>query len=65
VGLHKQLLWRGLDMSRGELAALESEALNYTMSKADAVEGGMAYLERRAPQWSGSIAREWPPWLQP
>lgn len=65
VGLHKQLLWRGLDMSRGELAALESEALNYTMSKADAVEGGTAYLERRAPQWSGSIAREWPPWLQP
>lgn len=64
VGLHKQLLWRGLDMSRSELAALESQALNYTMSKADAVEGGMAYFERRTPQWSDSVAKDWPQWLQ-
>jgi enoyl-CoA hydratase/carnithine racemase len=63
VGLHKQLMWRGLDMPLGELAALESRALNHTMTKPDAVEGGMAYFERRAPSWTGSIREDWPDWL--
>ena len=63
VGLHKQLLWRGLDMSRGELAAAESRALNYSMTKPDAVEGGMAYFERRTPNWSASVSSDWPEWL--
>lgn len=63
VGLHKQLMWRGLDMPLGELAALESRALNHTMTKPDAVEGGMAYFERRAPNWTGSIREDWPDWL--
>ncbi len=60
VGLHKRLLWRGLDLSRGELADVESRMLNYVMTKPDAVEGGMAYAERRKPRWTGSIAGEWP-----
>jgi len=64
VGLHKSLLWRGLDMSMGELAALESQALNHSMTKPDAVEGGMAYFERREPAWTGSIANDWPAWLK-
>jgi enoyl-CoA hydratase/carnithine racemase len=63
VGLHKRLLWRGLSMTLGELADLESRALNHTMSTPDAVEGGVAYMERRAPRWSASINRDWPDWL--
>jgi len=63
VGLHKQLLWRGLDMNLKELAALESRALNYTMSTPDAVEGGLAYVERRTPQWSARTDKDWPDWL--
>ena len=63
VGLHKHLLWRGLDMPLGDLAALESRALNYTMTRPDAVEGGMAYFERREPDWGGSIKDDWPDWL--
>lgn len=63
VGMHKALLWRGLDMSLGELAEVESQALNYTMSQADAVEGGMAYFERRSPNWSGAVSSQWPDWL--
>lgn len=63
VGLHKHLLWRALSVSPGELAALESRALNHTMSTQDAVEGGLAYVERRAPQWTASINSDWPDWL--
>ena len=65
VGLHKNLLWRGLDTSLHQLAALESRALNHTMTLPDAVEGGVAYFERRSPTWTGSIAADWPEWLPP
>ena len=63
VGLHKHLLYRGLDSSLSELADLENRALNHSMTKADAVEGGMAYFERRPPRWSGSVNEDWPDWL--
>ena len=63
MAMHKRLIWQGLDMSYGELAAKESRALNYSMSKPDAIEGGMAYFERREPQWSGSISNDWPEWM--
>ena len=39
-------------------------ALNHTMSTPDAIEGGAAYVERRPPNWTGSINRDWPKWLQ-
>jgi enoyl-CoA hydratase/carnithine racemase len=64
VGLHKSLLWRGQDMSMGQLAELESRALNLSMGKADAVEGGMAYFERREPNWTGKLSADWPAWLK-
>jgi enoyl-CoA hydratase/carnithine racemase len=64
VGLHKHLLWKGMDMSLAELAAKESRALNHSMAKPDAVEGGVAYFERRPPNWTGSIANDWPQWLE-
>ena len=64
VGLHKRLLWRGMDMSLPQLAGVESRALNHSMTRPDAVEGGMAYFERRAPNWSGSVINDWPEWLE-
>ena len=63
AGLHKHLLWRGLDLPLPELAALESRALNHTMARPDAVEGGRAYFERRQAEWTGSVPEDWPEWL--
>ena len=63
VGLHKRLLWRSLDMSMADLASQESRALNHSMTRPDAVEGGMAYFERRPPNWTGSVTGDWPDWL--
>lgn len=64
MGMHKRLLWRALDQSMDELIADETRALHHTMSQSDAVEGGVAYMERRAPEWSGSISKDWPEWLR-
>jgi hypothetical protein len=32
------------------------------MGKADAIEGVMAYLERREPKWKLSVSKDWPEW---
>jgi enoyl-CoA hydratase/carnithine racemase len=64
VGLHKQLLWRGLATSLPQLVSLESKTLNHTMRTPDAIEGGLAYAERRTPRWTGSVSRDWPDWLR-
>ncbi|WP_076000338.1 enoyl-CoA hydratase/isomerase family protein [Pseudohalioglobus lutimaris] len=63
VAMHKRLLWQGLHMTYNGLAEKESRALNFTMSKPDAIEGGMAWFERREPVWQGSLAEDWPAWM--
>lgn len=60
VGLHKHLLWKGLGINLEELAAMESRALNHSMAKPDAIEGGLAYFERRPPNWTSSVTEDWP-----
>ena len=63
MGMHKRLLWRGLDMNYSQLVELETRALQYSMDQPDAAEGGLAWLERRAPQWQGRLGGDWPDWL--
>jgi enoyl-CoA hydratase/carnithine racemase len=63
MGMHKRMLWRALDMSVGELIELETKALHHSMATADAVEGGMAYFERRPPQWQAKVSEDWPQWM--
>lgn len=63
MGMHKRMLWRGLDMERDRFVELETRALHYSMGRDDAVEGGMAWFEKRDPQWRSSVTRDWPPFL--
>lgn len=63
MAMHKRLLWRSLDMKLPEFINLETRALHYSMGRADAIEGGAAWLQKRPPRWSSSIRREWPEFL--
>ena len=63
MGMHKRLLWRGLDSLRDEFVALETRALVHSVRQADALEGGMAYVERRAPRWQAFEEANWPGFL--
>jgi len=60
MGIHKRLLSKGQSMSRDEFVELESAMLHHSLGSADAVEGGMAFFERRAPSWTGSVSKDWP-----
>jgi enoyl-CoA hydratase/carnithine racemase len=60
MGMHKRLLWQGLDMGREALVEWETRALHDTLSRADAMEGGMAFFERRSPRWTTNVPRDWP-----
>ncbi len=60
MGLHKNLLWGNLSESVARGIERESFAMNYSMRKPDAVEGGVAYFEKRQPNWQASVVDEWP-----
>lgn len=63
MGLHKHLLWKGQELSRDELAKLETELLLHSMGRPDAIEGGAAFFEKRSPVWTSSVSQNWPDWL--
>ncbi len=58
VAMSKRLLWQSFALSAEEIERQETELHHVLMSHPDAVEGPMAYLEKRRPVWRGSVARE-------
>jgi enoyl-CoA hydratase/carnithine racemase len=62
VAITKRLLWQSPGMTVGEVEHAETELHHHLMGGLDAVEGGLAYLERRPPRWTRSVSRDWPDW---
>lgn len=62
VAISKRLLWESLSLTAEEVIHRETELHHHLMGKPDAIEGVMAYLERRDPKWALSVTRDWPDW---
>ena len=62
VAVTKRLLWQSPNLTREEVERFETELHQHLMGRADAVEGAVAYLERRKPVWTLSPTRDWPRW---
>lgn len=60
VALCKRLLWEGEALSKEEVGRRETALHHVVMGREDALEGVMAFLERRAPRWSLRVSRDWP-----
>lgn len=62
VALTKRLLWQSPELDSDEVERLETELHHVLMGRPDAIEGAVAYLERRTPSWSSSPTKDWPRW---
>jgi enoyl-CoA hydratase/carnithine racemase len=62
VAVTKRLLWESAALSPVDVERKETFLHHHLMGRADAVEGVMAYLERRPPEWKLSVSRDWPDW---
>lgn len=63
VAASKRLLWRSPAPDSDETDDLESRLHVHLMGRPDAREGVMAFMQRREPDWSGTLADDWPDWL--
>ena len=60
VALSKRLLWESFAMTAEQMNQAESDLHVHLMGKTDAREGVNSYLERREPQWSLSVNKDYP-----
>ncbi len=62
VGVTKRLLWESPNLTPRQVGHKETELHHHIMGKPDAIEGAMAYIERRKPDWKLSVSKDWPDW---
>ncbi|NJN51124.1 MAG: crotonase [Gammaproteobacteria bacterium] len=62
VAIAKRLIWEGIGVDLAKWRAREGKLFRLTTRHADAREGTVAFFERRAPHWSGSVNNEFPDW---
>ncbi len=62
VAIAKRLLWESPTLTPADVGRKETELHHHLMGRADALEGVMAYLERRPPRWKLSVNHDWPDW---
>jgi enoyl-CoA hydratase/carnithine racemase len=62
VAVTKRLLWESPNLTREQVGRLETELHHHLMGKSDAIEGPMAWIERRTPEWKLSVKNDWPAW---
>lgn len=62
VAIAKRLLWESPTLTPADVGRKETELHHHLMGRADALEGVMAYLERRPPRWKLSVNQDWPDW---
>lgn len=62
VAITKKLLWQSTSLSADQVEQAETELHHYLMGKADAIEGPVAYLARRSPEWKLLVSKDWPKW---
>jgi enoyl-CoA hydratase/carnithine racemase len=62
VAVTKRLLWESGSLTPEEIERKETALHHHLMGKPDAIEGAVAFLERRAPSWKLRVSRDWPEW---
>lgn len=56
----KKLLWEAQDKSPAEIERKETALHHLLMGEPDAIEGAVAFIERRDPNWQLDVSKHWP-----
>lgn len=62
VAVSKKLLWESYELDADQVEHRETELHKHIMTRPDAIEGPMAHVERRQPEWKLRVAKDWPDW---
>jgi enoyl-CoA hydratase/carnithine racemase len=62
VAVSKRLLWESPGLSPEAVERRETRLHHHLMGGADAVEGPVAWLERRAPRFTRKVSKDFPDW---
>ena len=62
VAVSKRLLWETFELDAVSVERKETELHRHIMGKPDAIEGVMAYIEKRSPRWKLTLSKDWPDW---
>jgi enoyl-CoA hydratase/carnithine racemase len=62
VAVTKRLLWESPGLGPEDVERKETALHRHLMGAADAVEGPVAWMERRQPRWTLRVGRDWPEW---
>lgn len=60
AALSKRLLWESRGLTAEEVERKETALHHVVMGRPDALEGVMAFLERRPPSWQLRVPKDWP-----
>ena len=60
VAIAKHLIWEGIGIDLKEWRKRERKLFVMTTQHPDAREGPMAFMQKRAPEWTGSPSKEYP-----
>jgi enoyl-CoA hydratase/carnithine racemase len=62
VALSKRLLWEATELSAEQVEHRETELHKHIMTRPDAIEGPVAHMEKRTPNWQLRVSADWPDW---
>ncbi len=59
VAVTKKLLWQSFERDTDAIEKLETEMHHLLMGAPDSLEGALAYVERRPPNWTSKLSTDW------
>jgi len=62
VAIAKRLLWESPNLTAADVERKETALHHHLMGRPDAIEGPVAWMERRKPEWKSTVNNDWPDW---
>lgn len=60
VAISKRLLWDAQSLSADEVEREETRLHLHLFARPDAIEGPVAFAQKRAPAWKSTVSQDWP-----